>query len=189
VRKPGNEGLLNYLGHKGWIVCLPTRSGTYLPDSVDEIPAITVEAKGQDWSHVWKVYGLIGEAVTKTECPEEASRLIKRKVVEEEGGQETSGTDSKRVKLENGLQVSDTFSDTSQDDANGADLVVVQEEEEECTGGMVPLFAKPDARPSRLDIFLTESFRERICRCKSVSKGCFTASGMRIVVIDTLPIL
>jgi E3 ubiquitin-protein ligase UBR7 len=165
ARKPGNEALLHYVGHKGWIVCLPT-GDHYLPDSVDEISAITVEAKGQDWSQKWKIFGLEGSPMPVAESEKagtESSSLVKRKMGEEEPSES-----AKRVKNQNGLEILDTFSDASQEDA-AIPVIGKDDEEEECFSGAVPLFAKPDAKPARLDIFLTETFRQRICRCKGVS--------------------
>ena len=175
VCKPGNEVLKSYVGHKGWIVCLPTCEDQYLPDAVDDIPALTVMAKGKDWSHPWRVYGLAQEVVadgkdTQAE-PQEALQPVASSKRQADGQDE--GGAVKRARATNGLQVCDTFSDSSQadDDDGRPDLVVVQEGAEPCVGGQAPLFAAPDAKPVRLDVFLTETFRERLCRCKSVSAG------------------
>lgn len=166
VCKPGSEELRMYLGRKGWIVCLPTGQGRILPESVDNIPPIEVNAKGEGWSHSWMVYGIQRDLDSDKSSLEGIPSSIKRKaedVIKEE-------VDVKRAKVQNGLQVSDSFSDASQEgDAADFDTVVVQEEDIICTGPDTALFDDPESKPVRLDVFLTESFRERICRCKSVS--------------------
>lgn len=172
VCKPGGEVLKLYLGHRGWIVCLPTGPGRILPESVDDIPAIEVEAKGQGWSHFWKVYGLQKQQDSTKGLIEEVPASIKRKA--EISIQD--GIEAKRVRTQNGLQVSDSFSDVSQEDQDAGDFVVVKGEEEEeeiCIAPDVALFEDPKSKPVRLDVFLTEDFRERICRCKGVSRVFF----------------
>ncbi|UZJ57044.1 hypothetical protein CBS101457_006364 [Exobasidium rhododendri] len=172
VRQPGNEALLDYLGHKGWIVCLPTGE-QYLPDSIDDIPAIKVEASGKGWSHSWKVFGLIGwhnltadEAATNEEGAAAAAAAVRAEITKRKL-EDGLNQKAKRARVSEGIQVLDSFSDVDQDEEEDEALLIYEKEDEDCTAGKPPLFARPDAKPLRLDIFLTESFRERICRCKN----------------------
>lgn len=169
VRRPGNETLMSYVGHRGWIVCLPADDHQFLPDSVDDIPAISVKASGKEWSQAWKVYGLVAGTTTSldTKAPKASAEPIA--TLSKRGREElgSDGEDAKRPKL--GLQVSDSFSNASQDGDGLVDGPVVQDDDTECVGGMPPLFTAPEAKPCRLDVYLTESFRERLCHCKGVS--------------------
>jgi E3 ubiquitin-protein ligase UBR7 len=175
VRSPRNAELRHYLGSRGWIVCLPDRSEIVLPAQVDAIPAIETSASGDGWSVPWRIYGLITDAddiadasvaTVKATDLKAAQKYtangapvdtLKRKL--DAGGEFEDGIAAeKKAKIENGLQVLDSFSDEGADDDALLPLVDV----DVCTAPPLPLFASFEPR---LDVFLSEGFRDRICRC------------------------
>lgn len=187
--------LQSYAGHRGWIICVPTREDLYLPDLIDSVPAINVEAKGANWSHPWKVYGLdqgvsqdpglLAEAVSETGLKRKAGATLSSDQLEQRQIGENSA--SKRVKSENGLEVLDTFSQTSQTSKDGPDQAVVQDADDVvCTAGDRPLFLNASSSQAiRSDIFLAVGFRDRICRCKMVR---ITFDRSALTSANTIPL-
>ncbi|MCO5556100.1 hypothetical protein L7F22_009644 [Adiantum nelumboides] len=178
IQKPTNEVLRNYLGAKGWIICLPETPNQILPKEIDGINAIPVIAKGEGWTSSWKVYGLLnGTTLTtqeKAEIPLTATTSneseTKRKAIEEPFQKE--GKSEKRARKDiNGLSVLDNFSDADDESVGGADAPLIPvnadnlQELDICTEPDLPLFVQ-EQNLARLDVFLTESFRDRICKCK-----------------------
>lgn len=183
VQKPTNNVLRHYLGAKGWIICLPEAPYQSLKE-IDGIPAIPVIAKGEGWTSSWKVYGLLNgttltqknEAVqAKAELPLPATISsegeTKRKATEEPS--QDDGKSGKKARKDiNGLCVLDDFSDADDESFRGVDAPLIQAKVNEsqeldiCTEPDIPLFVQ-EGKVARLDVFLTESFRDRICRCKS----------------------
>ncbi|PWN38082.1 uncharacterized protein FA14DRAFT_159821 [Meira miltonrushii] len=183
IQKPTNYILRRYLGAKGWIICLPEGPNQILPKEIDGIPAIPVVAKGEGWTSSWKVYGLLNgttlaqekepvqakvEQPLPTTMPNEGE--TKRKA-SEEPSQEDGKSEKRARKDINGLSVLDNFSDADNESVGGADAPLIPvsadklEELDICIEPDVPLFVQEE-KVARLDIFLTESFRDRICRCK-----------------------
>lgn len=197
VRRPANTPLRNYIGCKGWIACLPEDANAVLPDSVDDIPALKVRARGAGWEHTWRVYGLengvTGDVSLQTVTAEhgptvqqtddtvpnvQANSLMKRKAEADtlvDTSQAKEEPPAKKSKPANGLIVADDFDEVEQLGSLGADAepvvpALTTQAGEECTMAPVPLFAQDGARQeARLDIYLTERFRDRICRCRDVS--------------------
>lgn len=188
ICKPGNEVLRHYLGSAGWIVCLPVRTGDILPSQVDNLKAIDVVARGDGWQHPWKVYGLPNGSVglpaqvteecvpnalatVQKEVTDAASSLLKRNA--EDDAKEEPAAQKKRARMEGGLTVLDSFSDADEDGTTPDEPLISCRPEQDtvddtaCVAPSMPLFAAKDHSP-RLDVYLTESFRDRICRCCEV---------------------
>lgn len=183
IQKPNNRVLRHYLGAKGWIICLPEGPNQFLPKEIDGIPAIPVIAKGEGWTSSWKVYGLLNGTTSaqekevvkiKDELPlpnaDPSERETKRKAIEEPNDDITKSEKKARKDI-NGLCVLDNFSDAD-DESVGGDVPLIPvsvnklQELDICTEPDIPLFVQEE-KVARLDVFLTESFRDRICRCKS----------------------
>lgn len=185
VQKPSNSILRPYLGAKGWIICLPEVPNQILPKEVDGIAAISVIAKGEGWTSSWWVYGLPNGTTLaqEKEVPKAMGQKVtsglafgegetKRKA-EDEPSRQNENSGKKARKDLNGLSVLDDFADADNELNEGEDSPLIPVNASDlsnvdiCTQPEMPLFIQQET-VARLDIFLTESFRERICRCK----GC-----------------
>lgn len=189
VRQPGNEVLRYYVGSKGWIACMPELAGQFLPDAVDDIVGVKVTASGEGWVREWRVYGLETSVINKskevgrlpaqekkdefvTASDDDGAEKNRKRVLEidtQDGKEEK--TNAKRMRSLGGLVVMDDFSESSQDDGIDAPVVPDSSAAEICIQGPIPLFAEESfASMPRLDVFLTQNFRDRVCRCSSVRR-------------------
>jgi len=134
------------------MICLPAK------ESVKGAPSITVEAKGDDWTQSWQVYGMIAE-----DEPGAQPELLKRKA-EDDAHKEGP---SKRVKEQDDVPES-TINANGEEHA-ALDQDVKKEVAEICTKHEGSLFDGSETRSARLDVYLSEDFREQFCRCEQVS--------------------
>jgi E3 ubiquitin-protein ligase UBR7 len=157
-RKPGNEVLQQYLGRKGWIVCL--REGE---EDVKNIRSINVEAVGTDWTEKWKVYGLIGEEGSGNVSIADTSTSIKRKADDEASQEDVV----KKVKVQDG----ESEGEAAKEEQESFVSIARSEYLEACTKPEPALSTGSLSSSARFDVFLAENFREQVCRCKGVSEN------------------
>lgn len=148
MRKPECTVLRDYIGARGWAVCLPTNANE-LPKEWDGLPARDVVAAAADWVVPYRIMGL------------------------NDGDASVPGTSSMGDAAEGESTSKPDRMDDHANAATGSKRPANSEDEDLLASKRAKLgdCTRPEGLKNlqgRLDVFLEEQFRARICRCSEV---------------------